>query len=238
MCGRYVLDCPLSVIAEQFGASLPPDPSVLGAAAHARWNIAPGSDILVIGQREGRPALAALRWGLVPRWARDPAIGNRLANARSEAIATKPSFRAAFRRRRCLVPASGFYEWQQRAGAERKQPWFMSATDGQLLAMAGLWEFWRRPEDSDSEMPQSLRTVCLITTEPNALMAPIHDRMPVLLSGKACAQWLDPDTPPQVLEGLLSAAPEGFLQAWPVSRAVSKASHDGPELIAPVSLQD
>jgi putative SOS response-associated peptidase YedK len=166
-----------------------------------------------------------LRWGLIPHWAKDPTIGNKLNNARGETVAEKPSFRSAFQRRRCLVPASGFYEWQQVAGQKWKQPYYVTLTDGNPMAMAGLWESWTAPDGA------IVRTFCIITTAASEVMAPIHDRMPVILARENWAVWLSPETPAEQVSPLIVPAPAATIEAWPVSRRVSSATEDGPELI-------
>ena len=222
MCGRYALDSPPTLIKARFRL----DECIDFAP---RYNIPPGTEIPVIRQSpEGKRVLHLLRWGLVPHWAKDPAIGNKLNNARGESVAEKPAFRDAFKRRRCLIPASGFYEWHTEG--KFKQPYFISLKSGEPLAMAGLWESWRGPEG------EILRTACIITTGPNAVMAPIHDRMPVILEPVHWAAWLA--APVDEIAGLVRPLdPEG-MQAWPVSRRVSKAVDDDPALIEPVSDSD
>jgi putative SOS response-associated peptidase YedK len=211
MCGRYSLHANPEVIALQFGLDAVP-------SFKPRYNITPGTDILVVGPG----GAAGKRWGLVPAWAKDPSIGNKLANARGETVAEKPSFRQAFRRGRCLVPASGYYEWQAVAGG--KQPWYFSEKSGALLALAGIAERWAGPEGP-------LDTVCLITTVPNALAARIHDRMPVIVAAADHAAWLDPAC--DRAGELLRPFPEAQMQAWPVSRRVNSPRHDDPALIEP-----
>jgi len=183
---------------------------------------------VVYETREGERVVELMRWGLVPHWARDASIGHKLNNARAEGLFDKPSFRQAARRRRCLLPASGFYEWQ--ATPAGKQPWYVSARSGEPLAMAGLFEAWR-PSDSE----EWLLTCCVVTTEPNGLMAPIHDRMPVILAPARWTQWLSrEEQDPARLAPLLAPCPAEALQAWPVSRAVSRGTAEGEALIAPL----
>lgn len=221
MCGRFTLRAPASVIAEQF--------SLFEVAPFvARFNIAPTQPAPVIRRRtaagEGDRELVWLRWGLVPGWARDPAIGGRLINARAETAAEKPAFRTAFRRRRCLVAADGFYEWQHVGRA--KQPYFIHLRDDRPLAFAGLWDTWEGPDHS------ALETCTLLTTEPNDLIRPIHDRMPVILRPEAYAHWLDPATEdPQMLRPLLTAYPSDQMEAYPVDSFVNSPSHDTPRCI-------
>jgi putative SOS response-associated peptidase YedK len=209
MCGRYALHASPEVVALQFGlASVP--------AFAPRYNIAPAAPVLVV-RTDGA---AMLKWGLVPRWARDPSMGARLNNARAETVAEKPSFREAFRRRRCLIPASGFYEWKLEG--KLKQPYYIHPAAGELLAFAGLWERWEGPGGA-------LETCAIITTEPNAVMAPIHERMPVIVAPADYGRWL------AGADGLLRPCPPEAIAAHPVSRAVNRAANDGPDLLLPLS---
>jgi putative SOS response-associated peptidase YedK len=187
---------------------------------------------VVYETREGERIGELMRWGLVPSWAKDPSIGHKLNNARAEGVFEKPSFRQAIRKRRCLLPASGFYEWQVTGGAKApKQPWYISAKDGEPFAFAGLFEAWRPTTDSEW-----LLTCCVITTEPNALMAPIHDRMPVIIERAQWAAWLARGTSERnEVEPLMTQLDAGEMQAWPVSRAVSRGTAEGAELIEPIS---
>ncbi|RMF97883.1 MAG: SOS response-associated peptidase [Gammaproteobacteria bacterium] len=215
MCGRFAFYSPREAVLETFGVDLGFDPP-------PRYNIAPSQDIVALrpgaaGERSG----AWLRWGLVPSWAQDPAIGNRMINARAETVRSKPAFRAAFRRRRCVILADGFYEWQARNGA--KQPWYISAADGRPLAMAGLWERWEGGE-------QRLESCTIITTEANRTLADLHGRMPVVLAPPQLDAWFG-DSDLDRLETLLRPCPDDRLRCWPVSRRVNDPRHDGPELI-------
>ena len=197
-----------------------------------RYNIPPGTDIPVIQvDGEGYRVLRMLRWGLVPSWAKDPSIGARLNNARGETVAEKPSFRSAFKYRRCLVPASGFFEWAKTG--QMKQPYYISLKSGESMAMAGLWECRVTPEG----VP--LQTVCIITTRANELMEPIHDRMPVIISPDHWKGWLStpankggPDSTVARIGELVVPYPAAQMQAWPVGRRVSKSGEDGAELIS------
>lgn len=230
MCGRFVLKSSLPEITAYFGIPYVPAPDEPGGRiATPRYNVAPGTQILAVGQRDGKRTLRPLKWGLVPSWAKDASIGNKLVNARAEGVESKPSFRAAIRKRRVLVPADGWYEWAPaRPGERTKRPFFFTRTDGKLVALAGLWEFWRPAED---EAGEGLRTACLLTTEPNEVAATVHDRMPVTIDAADWDAWLDPETPLQDVLGLLRPAADGVVQAWPVSSAVSRVGNDGPELI-------
>jgi len=178
----------------------------------------------------GAREAAVLTWGLVPPWADDPSIAYRMINARRETAAQKPAFRHAMRRRRCLIPADGFYEWR-RNGSGPKQPYYFRAPGGErLLAFAGLWEHWDSPDGSEIE------SCCLLTTEANELMAPIHNRMPVLIAPRDYARWLDPaNEKPHTLQELFAPPPTDTLEHWPVSPAVNFAENDSPELLTPTT---
>jgi putative SOS response-associated peptidase YedK len=219
MCGRYAFLNPPAEVAAHFGLAEWTD-------FGPRYNIPPRTDIPVIRLfPEGRRVLHLLRWGLIPHWARDPSIGAKLNNARAEGVREKPSFRDAFRRRRCLIPASGFYEWH--AEGRVKQPWYFSLKSGEPLAMGGLWESWRAPNG------QVVRTCAIITSGPNELMAPVHDRMPVIIDPTHWQDWLA--APPDAVEALLAPPPAAPMQAWKVDRRVSRAAEDDADLIAPLA---
>ncbi len=222
MCGRFVLTTPADAIAAEFSAMTG------GLVLRPRYNIGPMQDVVVVRNDGGRRTLAMLRWGLVPSWARDPAIASRLINARSETAAGKPSFRDAMKKRRCIVPASGFYEWQKEG--TRKQPWyFRPSRPGALLAIAGLWESWRTPEG------ETVETTCLLTTEANPLLSPVHDRMPVLLDHEQAQRWLDPaETDPKAFAPMLAPAPADVLEGHRVSTAVGNVRNDDAHNIEPV----
>jgi putative SOS response-associated peptidase YedK len=213
MCGRYALYSPMEAIAVQFEAEAEAD-------FPPRYNLAPTAVVPVL--TAGRVILPH-RWGLVPSWSRDPARG--LANARAETVADKPAFRAPFKRGRCIIPADAFYEWQARPGAA-KLPFCIRAADGSLLAFAGLRDTWEGPDGA-------LATCAIITTRANGLMAPIHDRMPVILARADQAAWLDPDAAPQRLLALLRPCPDALLRAYAVGPRVGNARNEGPELMEP-----
>jgi putative SOS response-associated peptidase YedK len=223
MCGRFTLRASASVVAEQF--------SLFELAPFApRFNIAPSQPVAVVRiapeRAEPRRELVWLRWGLIPSWAKDPAIGNRMINARAETAADKPAYRSAMRRRRCLVAADGFYEWQRRGS--QKQPYFIHMRHGRPFGFAGLWEAWRGPEGSRIE------SCTLLTTEPNELLRPIHDRMPVILPAEDYPAWLDPEVEePEVLAGLLGPYPSGEMAVEAVGTYVNNPGHEGPECIQP-----
>jgi putative SOS response-associated peptidase YedK len=220
MCGRFTLRTPAYKLAEAFGVEV-------RANLAARYNIAPSQDIAALrAQGDGQRELVMLRWGLVPGWAKDPAMGNRMINARAETVAEKPAFRAAFRQRRCLIPADGFFEWQKTPDGS-KQPYLMARPDGEPFTMAGLWELWQPPGTDEP-----LETCTIITTEANETVAPIHHRMPVILSASDREAWLDPAPPSaEALAALLRPAPDDTLIAQAVDRHVNNARHDDPACI-------
>ncbi len=230
MCGRFTLRAPASVIAEQFALFELP-------LFMRRFNIAPTQPVPVVrmqpatvaaGPGEGlsaaRREFVLLRWGLIPSWAKEPSIGNRMINARAETVSEKPAYRAAFRRRRCLVVADGFYEWQ-RAGRAR-QPYFIRMRDDSPFAFAALWEAWEGADHSYIE------SCTILTTEPNDLMRPIHDRMPVILPPEHYAAWLDPACEDAAsLQPLLRPNPADVMRAEPVSTYVNNPKHDDSRCI-------
>ena len=234
MCGRFVSTSTADEIARHFGAR-PVAPQLPGVHAVAEsllqpsWNVAPTRRIWIVrGGPEGR-LLEQARWGLVPSWAKDPSVGQRMINARVETLDERPAYRAAYRRRRCVVPADGFYEWQPRPGERRKQPWYFTSQDGAPLAFAGLWEEWRRDEQQEA----ALVTCTIVTTEADATVGPVHDRMPLTLEGPAVDQWLAEGRLPEgILAALLGRTVR--LRAHPVGQAVGNVSNDGPQLISPV----
>lgn len=213
MCGRFAFYSPAEAAAALFGVEDAPP-------VEARYNIAPTRYIAAVREIDGKRELTMLRWGLVPFWAKDPAIGNRMINARAETVAVKPAYRAAWRQRRCLVLADGFYEWRKEASG--KTPWYISAGNGGPMAFAGLWETWH-DKDSDDE----LRTATIITTAANPFMEPLHHRMPVIVAPALADRWLGGDK--AVLDEAPAAAPR--LQAWPVARTVNNARNEDPRLI-------
>ncbi len=217
MCGRFTLITDIKTIAEVFGV-----PATL--EARPRYNIAPAQEVVSI-LHEGAPHMEWLRWGLIPPWAREEAIGNRLINARAETLAEKASFKRLLRGRRCLIVADGFYEWQQGAGG--KTPIYISLCSGEPFAFAGLWDQWSAPDG------RSLRTCTIVTTVPNDLLAPIHNRMPVILPAEAQARWLDPALhEAEALLPLLQPYPAAQMQARAVSRLVNDPRNEGAALLA------
>lgn len=238
MCGRYGLANPARVLDVARGSTRLTH-ALLEPASQAapRWNIAPSARVpAVIADRDGLRA-ATLQWGLVPFWAKDTAIGHRLANARDDSVRHKPAFRRAFAARRAIVFADLFYEWQVVAGERRKQPWCIRRHDTAPFALAALWERWTGGPDVTSPT-EPLDTFTLITTRPNPVLAPIHDRMPVILSPAACDVWLDLGASLDQAEGLLAPAPAEELVAFPVSPRVNSPAHDDPACIAPVQGPD
>lgn len=195
----------------------------------ASWNVAPTQETYIVDAPEEERRLRVVRWGLVPSWSRDASGAARLINARSETVTEKPSFRAAFSKRRCIVPMDGWYEWQ----GPGKQPWFLSPTQG-LAAVAGIYEHWR-PANADPSDPASwLHTMAIITTDASPDTAHVHDRMPVLLRPDDFEEWLDPASDATHLQHLLRPADAGTVQAWRVSRAVSQVRNNDPSLITPM----
>jgi putative SOS response-associated peptidase YedK len=221
MCGRFARASDL----ESVNRLLRFDTADL-SELHPRYNVAPTQAVPAARLQDGRRALVTLRWGLVPVWAKDLKIGYSLINARSETVAEKPAFRSAFKSRRCLIPASGFYEWKD-TGEKHKQPFHLGMRDGSLFAFAGLWERWH---GGDGEPVESC---AILTTEANAVVRSVHDRMPVILAPTDFAPWLDPRTPPPELHALLRPFPAEAMSATAVSRYVSNARNEGPQCLAP-----
>ena len=214
MCGRFAFYSPSEATAALFGVSG-------SIEVEPRYNIAPTQDVAAIrNDDEQQREIVLLRWGLVPFWAKDPAIGNRMINARAETVAEKPSYRAAYRHRRCIVLADGFYEWQRQE--DHKVPHFISLASGEPFALAGLWEHWKDKQSGDS-----LQTTTLITTAANEFMAPLHHRMPVVLEPGSAGEWLAGSN--DLLDDIADRTPP--LQAWPVDRRVNNARNEGEELI-------
>ena len=228
MCGRFTLHHTVEELEERFAAEL-----AAGSVGEteARYNVAPTQDVLVVTQN-GVRHLQAYHWGLIPSWAKDTAIGNKMINARAETLAEKPAFRTALARRRCLIPADGFYEWQDAPTGVKapKTPMHIRMKDGGLFAFAGLWDEWHAPDGSP------LRSCTIITTSPNAVAAPIHDRMPVILRPEDEALWLDRSvTTATDLLSLLAPYPAEAMEAYAVSRQVNAPTVDDPALIVPAT---
>ena len=236
MCGRYTSTSTVADLASVFQVD-----EVRAEPLPLRYNVAPTQPVYAIARTKPkaeetdkgpRRALGTFRWGLVPSWAKDVSVGNRMINARAEGITDKPAYRNAVSRRRCLIPADAFYEWQRRADRDGKPagklPYAVRRRDGQPMALAGIWEFWRDPADSESE---PVRSCAIVTTRANSLMAPIHDRMPVVLEPESWAAWLDPATDMAAIEGLMVPSADGVLEAYPVSSQVNDVRHEGPQLL-------
>ena len=225
MCGRFTLRVPASAVAEQFGlGEIPP--------LAPRFNVAPTQTVAVVRrppdsarQRE----LVWMRWGLIPSWANDPAIANRMINARAETAAQKPAFRQAFRRRRCLVVADGFYEWQP--VGKRKQPYYFRMRDQRPFGLAGLWEVWKSPED------ETIESCTILTTEASPLVAPMHDRMPAIIAPEDYDRWLDAAIEdPEAIGPLVHPYPSDAMVAYPVSARVNKPDNEGPGCVEAIEL--
>lgn len=225
MCGRFSLNKTGDDLADDF--LLRSTPPVM-----PRYNIAPSQPIatMVATPENPEPHFDLLQWGLIPSWAKDPAIGSRMINARAETVVEKPSFRAAFKRRRCLILADGFYEWETIAGQKTKQPHHIFLKDHAPFAFAGLWEHW-----SDPTSASELQTCTILTTAANELMEPIHNRMPVILPPEDYAAWLDPDYyQPQALQEMLRPYDDGAMDRYPVSTVVNKPQNDLSGCIEPL----
>jgi len=237
MCGRFVSSSSADKIAQFFGASFE------GEALPPNYNVAPTQDVLaVVADAAGEREVQAFHWGLVPSWAKDIKVGSKMINARSETIGEKPAFKGLFKKHRLIIPMDGFYEWQQagegaalgKNGKPLKTPMFIHRADDQPLAVAGLWAAWR-DKAAGPDAPW-LHSCTVITTGANDTMAPVHDRMPVLLPHDAWAEWLDPTNQDMAaLQHLLVPAPNDVLVMHAVSTAVNNVRNKGPELMAPVA---
>jgi putative SOS response-associated peptidase YedK len=221
MCGRFALTVDPADLQDAFPEFTFPVQGV------PRYNIAPSQPILAL-PNIGTKQADFFIWGLIPSWANDPSIGNRMINARAETLAEKPAFRSAYKYHRCLIFADGFYEWQARPGSKSRVPHFIRLKSGALFAFAGLWEHWQAADGSE------VRSAAIITTEPNELMASIHTRMPVILPQDTYAQWLDsaPQSPNR-LNNLLVPYPAGGMEAYPVSMLVNSPGNDRAECVLP-----
>ncbi len=224
MCGRYVITSTPEAIRALFGyperPNFPP-----------RYNIAPTQPIAIVRLAEGKRQFALVRWGLIPSWVKDPKTFSLLINARSESVVGKPAFRAAMRRRRCLIPADGFYEWKEVDG--RKRPYFVRLKSGGPLAFAGLWETWTGPNGEEMD------TAAIVTTDANRTLSAIHNRMPVILPPQAFDMWLDcAHVDPTTAAALLVPASDNLFEAYEISTAVNRVANDLPALIAPLGGAD
>jgi putative SOS response-associated peptidase YedK len=221
MCGRYAITSAPEAIRALFGFEEQPN-------FPPRYNVAPTQPIPIVRMVDGKRHFALVRWGLLPGWVKDPKTFSLLINARGESVIDKPAFRAAMRRRRCLVPADGFYEWKP--AGERKQPYFVRLKSGQPMAFAGLWETWTGPNGEEMD------TAAIVTTTANRTLAAIHDRMPVILAPEAFDMWLDTaNVDAKTAAALLLPAPDALIESYEVSTAVNRTANDNAALIAPVA---
>jgi putative SOS response-associated peptidase YedK len=242
MCGRFVSASPPDELARYLGAEPPP------RELEANYNVAPTTEVYIARAADGHRRMSTVTWGLVPFWAKDRKIGSRMINARSESVLDKPAYRNAIRRRRCLVPADGFYEWAEVSGHDRKQPYYVHRSDGEPLVFAGLWERWR-PEPggatdggaggdeagrADPSGPvEGLETCAVVTCAANGIMSAIHDRMPVLLPPSAWDRWLADTDDLASLVDLLQPAPDDLLRLRPIATTVNNARNNGSHLLEP-----
>jgi putative SOS response-associated peptidase YedK len=251
MCGRYASSRRPEDLVEEFEVA----DNRIPAPLDADYNVAPTKEVYAVLERPPKPAeagegadaparqLRVLRWGLVPSWAKDPTIGNRMINARMETVADKPAYKRAFAKRRCLLPADGYFEWYPttevtKSGKPRKQPFFIRPKNHGVLAMAGLYEIWRDPTRDDDD-PDRFRWTCtVLTTQAEDSLGHIHDRMPLMVERDRWAQWLDPTASGEDRLGLLVPAAPGSLEAYPVSPLVSNVRNNGPELLEPLPLEE
>ncbi|HET7683269.1 MAG TPA: SOS response-associated peptidase [Marmoricola sp.] len=238
MCGRYASSRKPEDLVEEFDIRGPVAP-----ALEPDYNVAPTKEVYAVLQRpdSDERQLRVLTWGLVPSWAKDPAIGNRMINARVETVAEKPAYRRAFAKRRTILPADGYYEWYVTSqltakGKPVKQPYFIRPRDGGVLAMAGLYEIWRDPDAAEDDPHRFRWTTTVITTTAEDELGHIHDRMPMMLPRERYDAWLDPSTSGADLLDQLEPASPGLLEAYPVSRLVSNVRNNGPELLEPIPL--
>jgi len=220
MCGRYTVISTPEALRALFGYAEQPN-------FPPRYNVAPTQPIAIVRLVEGKRQFALVRWGLLPSWVKDPKTFTLLINARGETAAEKPAFRAAMKRRRCLIPADGFYEWQ--ATGDRKRPFYVHAKSGAPLAFAGLWETWTGPNGEE------LETAAIVTTRANRTLSPIHERMPVIVPPDAFDLWLDgANVDATTAAALIQPAPDNLLEAYEISTAVNRTANDNPKLLEPV----
>ncbi|HET7689419.1 MAG TPA: SOS response-associated peptidase [Nocardioidaceae bacterium] len=246
MCGRYASSRRPEDLVEEFEI----DKAEVKETLAPDYNVAPTKQVYAVVERPGDPdssterQLRAVKWGLVPFWAKDPAIGNKMINARMETVAEKPAFKQPFAKRRCLLPADGYYEWYAtqlttKAGKPLKQPYFIHPKDGSSMAMAGLYEIWRDPTRDEDDPDRFLWTATVLTTTAEDAVGHIHDRMPLLVEPHRWSEWLDPSPKEKdALLGLLVPAAPGLLEAYPVSTAVNNVRNNGPELLEPLPLEE
>lgn len=222
MCGRYTLTKELRELAKRFEAEMA---AGFEKTLAPRYNIAPTQSVIVVNDTWQRE-IVSMRWGLIPSWAKDESIGNRMINARAETIAEKPAFRVAFHKRRCIIPADGFYEWKKTGSV--KQPVRIVLKDREPFGFAGLWEEWLSPDG------EGILSCTIITTEANELLKDVHDRMPVILPREKEGVWLNPDTPLPELSSLLKPYPSDEMEFYPVSQTVNSPANDSPDCIVPI----
>jgi len=222
MCGRFAIHATSEELALGLGA-----PVLRGFREERRYNVAPGQWIVIVRPEKSQRSHSLARWGLIPNWSKDPEVGPKPINARADGVATKPTFRGAFRHGRCLIPASGFYEWK--AVGSKKVPHYIRPAEGGIFVFAGLVDTWHGPDGE-------LTTCTIITTEPNGLMESIHNRMPVILGPEEADAWLDPEQKANALIALLKPLPSNRMEVFPVSTQVNNVWNDGPELIVKVGL--
>ena len=245
MCGRYASSRRPEDLVEEFDIADVRIPAPL----EADYNVAPTKEVYAVVERppskeSAEPPerqLRVLTWGLVPSWAKDPSIGNRMINARMETVAEKPAYKRAFAARRCLLPADGYFEWYPteeltKGGKPRKQPFFIRPKDGGVLAMAGLYEIWRDPTRAEDDPHRFVWTCTVITTDAEDDLGHIHDRMPMMVERERWSDWLDTTATAGDLRALLQPAAPGRLEAFPVSTLVSNVRNNGPELVEPLPL--
>lgn len=232
MCGRFVSATPPDQLARYFGAeSMVEAPE--GPESFGNYNVAPTQGVHTIYETQGHRRLDTFHWGLVPFWAKDPKIGSKMINARAETLAVKNSFKRPFAKRRCIIPADGFYEWKKIEGHKRKQPIYMTTIDGSPFAFAGLWEVWNDENNLDDDgEPLELFSCTIITGPPNEKVSAVHDRMPVMLPPDSWDSWLDRDNHDvDALQELLVPAPSELIKLRTVSTAVNSVRNNGPSLI-------
>ncbi len=246
MCGRFVVASSPTLLADRFAVD-----EVVDDGTGPDYNVAPRTEVLAVRERPrddgAHRVLSRLRWGLVPAWAEDLSVGDKMINARAETVTSKPAYRVAFERRRCIIPADGFYEWRPlplEAGSSRptKEPMFIHRRDGEPMAFAGLWSVWKVPDELAERVdaPEGwVRTCAIVTTRANPLLMPIHDRMPVLLPEDAWSAWLDPKPAGRAeraaLRRLLQPAPDDWIEAHAVSTRVNRADDHDADLVRPVA---
>ncbi|MFN8581448.1 MAG: SOS response-associated peptidase [Gemmatimonadaceae bacterium] len=223
MCGRFGLSRPEKLDLERFGVTEVPE-------LRPRFNIAPSEDILVVRVRGGNRVADLVKWGLVPHWARSATAVS--VNARGDTAFEKATFRDAMRLRRCLIPADLFYEWQEVPGQRHKQPFVVRLQSHEPFALGGIWDYWRPDNDAPG-----LATCAILTTDPNTLMTPIHDRMPVIVPMDKYRMWLDPRTPAPAIIDAMQAYPSDEMEAWPISLRVNSPKEDDAQLLDPVEKQ-